>query len=141
MLLDIRRRAVHESTIYSRDLWRTSFEPYPRTPYDFHDDPVDEKEVKAYILKNSVEIRQTQEITTAERLIISELLTLITSGAVIKKCKYCGSFFVPRGRSDTVFCDRVAKGETKPCSMVGALKLHKAEKIGNPIYEAHLKAY
>jgi hypothetical protein len=76
-----------------------------------------------------------------ERLIIFELLALVTSGAVIKKCKYCGNYFVPQGRSDTVFCDRVAKGETKSCRLVGSLKLHKAEKTGNPIHEAHLKAY
>ena len=41
----------------------------------------------------------------------------------------------------TVFCDRIAKGEAKPCRIIGSLRLHKAEKIGNPIHEAHLKAY
>ncbi len=40
-----------------------------------------------------------------------------------------------------MFCDRVAKGETKSCRLIGSLKLHKAEKTGNPIHEAHLKAY
>jgi hypothetical protein len=92
-------------------------------------------------LKNNIEIKQVHEITMMERLIIFEFITLLTSGAVIKKCKFCGNYFVPQGRSDTVFCDRVPKGETKPCSMIGSLRLHKAEKEGNPIHEAHLKAY
>jgi len=140
-MLDIRRRNKGENPIYPRDLWRTSFEAYPRTPYDYHDDPADEKEVRDFLLKSGVEIKQVHEITTAERLIIFELLTLITSGAFIKKCKYCGNYFVPQGRSDTVFCDRIARGELKPCSMIGSLKLHKAAKADNPIHEVHLKAY
>jgi len=92
-------------------------------------------------LKNSVEIKQVHQIEAMEGLITFEFLNVITSGANIKKCKYCGNYFVPQGRSDTVFCDRIAKGETKPCRVIGSLKLHKAEKEGNPIHEAHLKAY
>jgi len=141
-MLDVRRRG---NPVYERDLWRTSYRPYPQIPGELLVDDsftkIDEKAVLDYILKNNVEIKQVHEITNIEQLIVFEFLTLLTSGAVIKKCKYCGNYFVPQGRSDTVFCDRVAKGETKPCSMIGSLKLHKAEKEGNPIHEAHMKAY
>ncbi|MDR3344799.1 MAG: DUF6076 domain-containing protein [Oscillospiraceae bacterium] len=74
-------------------------------------------------------------------LIVFELLRLLTSGAVIKKCKYCGNYFVPQGRSGAVFCERIANSEAKPCRKIGALKLHKAAKADNPIHEAHRKAY
>jgi len=141
-MLDIRRKG---NPVYERDLWRTSFRPYPQIPGELLVDDsftkIDEKAVLGYILRNNVEIKQVHEITNIEQLIVFEFLTLLTGGAVIKKCKYCGNYFVPQGRSDTVFCDRVAKGETKPCSMIGSLKLHKAEKEGNPIHEAHMKAY
>jgi hypothetical protein len=143
-MLDVRRTAKSENSIYSYQLWYTAFEPYPRLPDEMANaepEDVNEREIKDYILKHGIEIKQVQQIETMERLIIFEFLNVITSGAAIKKCKYCGNYFVPKGRSDTVFCDRVAKGETKPCSMIGSLKLHKAEKAGNPIHEAHQKAY
>jgi hypothetical protein len=143
-MLDVRRTARSQNALYEYNLWQTAFRPYPQLPPEMADaEPkdVNEQATKEYILKNGVEVRQVHTIETMERLAVFELLTLVTSGAVIKKCKYCGNYFVPQGRSDTVFCDRVAKGETKPCRLIGSLKLHKAEKIGNPIHEAHLKAY
>jgi|GEM_PF-1632523 len=143
-MLDVRRTAKSENALYDYNLWYTAFSPYPQIPPEMaHAEPEDinEHEIKEYILKNNIEIKQVHQIEAMERLIIFEFLNIITSEAVIKKCKYCGNYFVPQGRSDTVFCDRIAKGETKPCRIIGSLKLHTAEKIGNPIHEAHLKAY
>jgi len=143
-MLDVRRTAKNENPLYDYNLWYTAFRPYPQIPHEMTNaEPKDinERKIKDYILKNGIEIKQVHQIETMERLIIFEFLNVITSGIVIKKCKYCGSYFVPQGRSDTVFCDRIAKGETKPCRIIGSLKLHKAEKDGNPIHEAHLKAY
>jgi hypothetical protein len=137
-LLDVRREARMDNPIYSGGaLWSTSFAPYPAIPAVVTGD----KKTRNYILKNNVEIRQVHEIDTIEKLLIFELLTLLDRGAVIKKCKYCGNYFVPQGRSDAVFCERIAKGEVKPCRVIGALKLHKAAKADNPIHEAHQKAY
>jgi hypothetical protein len=137
-LLDVRREARMDNPIYSGGaLWSTSFVPFPQIPVTI----TGEKKTRNYILKNNVEIRQVHEIGRLEHLLIFELLTLLDKGAVIKKCKYCGNYFVPQGRSDAVFCERVAKGEVKPCRVIGALKLHKAAKADNPIHEAHQKAY
>jgi hypothetical protein len=143
-MLDIRRAAKNADSLYDYSLWYTAFRPYPQLPPEMaHAEPqdVDEQKIKEYILKNSIEVKQIHQIEKMERLIIFEFLNIIMSGTSIKKCRYCGNYFVPQGRSDTVFCDRIAKGESKPCSMIGSLKLHKAEKAGNPIHEAHLKAY
>jgi len=143
-MLDVRRKVKSENPIYDHDLWQTAFRPYPQMPREMvytEPDEINEQEIKDYILKNSIEIRQIHLIESMERLIIFEFLNTITSGTVIKKCRYCGGYFVPQGRSDTVFCDRIAKGEAKPCRIIGSLRLHKAEKMGNPIHEAHLKAY
>lgn len=143
-ILDVRRNIKSENSLYDYNLWQTAFRPYPQIPHEMaHAEPKDinEREIKDYILKNGIEIKQVHEITHMEGLIVFEFLSILTSGAVIKKCKYCGNYFVPQGRSDTVFCDRIAKGEIKPCSMIGSLKLHKAAKVDNPIHEAHLKAY
>jgi len=145
-LLDVYREAKMENPVYTGGaLWNTSFAPYPQIPGEllvqdsFTD--IDVNEVLKYMQENGVEIKQVHEITTMEGLIVFELLSLLDKGASIKKCRYCGSYFVPQGRSDTVFCDRIAKGETKPCRFIGSLKLHQAAKANNPIHEAHQKAY
>jgi len=137
-LLDVRREANMDNPIYtSGALWKTSYATYPHIPLNI----TDEKKVRAFIKKNNVEIKQVHEITRLEELIIFELLSLLDKGAAMKKCRYCGNYFVPQGRSDAVFCERIAKSETKPCRFIGSLKLHKAAKADNPIHEAHTKAY
>ena len=137
-LLDVRREANMDNPIYTGGaLWKTSYAAYPHIPLNM----TDEKKVQTFIKKNNVEIKQVHEITTMEGLIVFELLSLLDKGAAIKKCRYCGNYFVPQGRSDAVFCERIAKGETKPCRFIGSLKLHKAAKADNPIHEAHTKAY
>ena len=137
-LLDVRRETNHDNPIYNAGaLWQTSYATYPKIPIDM----TDEKKVRAFIQKNKVEIKQVHEITSVEGLIVFELLSLLDRDAAIKKCRYCGNYFVPQGRSDAVFCERVAKGETKPCRLIGSLKLHKAAKADNPIHEAHTRAY
>ena len=145
-LLDVRREAEMDNPIYTGGaLWNTRFAPFPQIPGELLVQDsftnIDVKKVLKYIQKNNVEIRQVHEITTMEGLIVFELLSLLDKGAAIKKCRYCGNYFVPQGRSDAVFCERVAKGETKPCRFIGSLKLHKAAKADNPVHEAHTKAY
>jgi len=139
LVLDCQRKTAGKNALYSKfsdGLWKTTFEPFPQIPENLSD-----KKIKDFIMKNSVEYRQICDIPHINGLIVYELLNILTSGAVIKKCRYCGNYFIPLGRSDTVFCDRIAKGETKPCRIIGSLKLHKAAKADNPIHDAHIKAY
>jgi len=139
LVLDRQRKTAGKNTLYSEfsnGLWKTTFEPFPKIPKNLSD-----KKIKDFILKNSVEYRQVCDIPHINGLIVYEFLNILTSGAVIKKCRYCVNYFIPRRRSDTVFCDRIAKGETKPCRIIGSLKLHKAAKANNPIHDAHIKAY
>jgi len=138
-MLDLRRSRREENALYSnysQGLWKTTFEPYPCVPENLSD-----KKARDFILKNNVEYKQTLEIPHMDGLIVFELLSVLTSGAMIKKCRFCGNYFIPQGRSDTLFCDRVAKGESKPCRLIGSLKLHKVTKNENPIHAAHQKAY
>jgi hypothetical protein len=145
-MLDVRRESNWKNPIYNNaELWKTSFLPYPQIPGELLAQDsfvqIDADKVLAYIRQNNVEIKQVHELPKLQNLIIFELLTLLDCGAVIKKCKFCGNYFVPQGRPDAVFCERIAKGEVKPCRQIGALKLHKAAKADNPIHEAHQKAY
>jgi hypothetical protein len=93
------------------------------------------------MVKNNVEVKQVHEIMKVENLAVFELLNLLERGEQIKKCRYCGAYFVPQGRSDATFCERIAKGESKPCRLIGSLKLYNAVKNANPVHEIHQKAY
>jgi len=62
----------------------------------------------------------------------------------MKKCLHCGEYFLPRYRSDTVYCDRVVPNSGgRTCKQVGAhktfeenLKNNKVEKLRRDIYQA-----
>lgn len=136
-LLDMRRNEKWENDVYSSELWKTAFVSYPRIPHDLEK----ENDVKKFIIQNNVEIKQVHEIPSAESLIVFELLNLLTSDSLIKKCRYCGNYFTPHGRIDTEYCDRIAKGEIKPCNEIGAMKLHQAAKAESPVHLAYQKAY
>ncbi|MFZ2539310.1 MAG: replication protein [Oscillospiraceae bacterium] len=53
----------------------------------------------------------------------------------------CSHYFIPRGRIDIEYCNRIASGETKPCYQIGAMKLHQATKSEDLVYQAYQKAY
>jgi hypothetical protein len=138
-LLDERRTEHDEKPIYRNvRLWQTSFQPFPAIGQNLYG----EKALCNIMLKDNIEIKLAHEIYSLNSLIIFELLNLLENDdLLIKKCRFCGGYFVPQGRSDTIFCDRISKGETKPCRAIGSLKLHKEVKDKNPIHSAHQKAY
>lgn len=86
-------------------------------------------------------IVQMYKIESIDDLIRFELLHLVNQKILIKKCKYCGHYFVPRGRSDTEYCNRVYVGETRSCKEIGAMQNYKAKIAGDKINEAYNKAY
>lgn len=65
----------------------------------------------------------------------------MAAGNVPRRCHNCRHFFLAVGGYDTVYCNRIAPGETKrTCRQVGA---HRKEKQKNekPIHKEYFKAY
>lgn len=86
-------------------------------------------------------IVQMYKIESVDDLIRFELLNLINKKILIKKCQYCGCYFVPSGRRDTEYCNRVKAGETHTCKEVGAMQKYKAKIAGDKINMIYNKAY
>ena len=69
---------------------------------------------------------------------------IVCKAKKMKKCLHCGEYFIPRYRSDTVYCDRVVPNSGgKTCKQVGAyrtfeekLKNNTVEKLRRGIYQA-----
>lgn len=87
------------------------------------------------------EVEQLYEIDCIEDLFRFEFIKMIEHDIFIKKCKNCERFFIPRRRADAEYCDRVYGDTHRKCSEIGATLRYERKVAGNPILEAHKKAY
>ncbi|MBO4914744.1 MAG: hypothetical protein J5449_06005, partial [Oscillospiraceae bacterium] len=86
-------------------------------------------------------VTQLTVLDTVDDLLRYELFLLVTQGRRYKFCKNCGKPFIPSGRSDTVYCDRVMDGADKPCSEIGAYIADVKKVASDPVLSAYRKAY
>jgi hypothetical protein len=86
-------------------------------------------------------VTQLTVLDTVDDLLRCELFLLVTQGKGYKYCKNCGKPFIPSGRSDTVYCDRVMDGADKPCSEIGAYLADVKKVASDPVLSAYRKAY
>ena len=70
-------------------------------------------------------------IKSSFSLLIFEMAHVINTDAKIVKCKNCGNYFVPEGRSDAVYCSYPLRdNKDKTCKDVGA-QVTRANKEKN----------
>lgn len=84
-----------------------------------------------------------EELTFDElaSFLYTDLYKGMAAGNIPRRCHNCKHFFLAVGGYDTVYCNRIAPGETKrTCRQVGA---HRKEKQKNesPIHKEYSKAY
>lgn len=58
-------------------------------------------------------------LESAYDLLALEIISAIECGRPLKKCENCGQYFIPSGRSDSVYCERVGK-DGFSCKKIGA---------------------
>jgi len=89
----------------------------------------------------SEEVVQLTVLDTIDDMLRFEMLHFLTEGKGYKFCKNCGKPFIPRGRSDAVYCDRVADGEDKTCKQIGAYRAEKEKTATVPAWKVYRQAY
>jgi len=87
------------------------------------------------------EVELLHEIQCIQDLFRFEFIKMIEYDIFIKKCKNCERFFIPKRRADTEYCDRIFGETSRKCSEVGATLRYEKKVAGNPILDAHKKAY
>ncbi|MDR1558450.1 MAG: DUF6076 domain-containing protein [Clostridiales bacterium] len=87
------------------------------------------------------EIALLYEIDSIKDLLRFEFIKMIEHDIFIKKCKNCGHFFIPKRRADAEYCERPYGDTQRKCSEIGATLRYERKVAGNPILEAHKKAY
>ena len=110
------------------------------TLYDF-DRSASLGTVKTVFQEQAGEIVEEYEINHPDDMISLELFHTVKNQLPIKKCRCCGEFFVPTGRSDCEYCSRVNPADGQRCSGVGAMKSFKETHANDPIYIEYNKAY
>ena len=83
----------------------------------------------------------TYVLETLEDLLKYEVYGMIQAEKRIKRCKNCGRYFVI-DKGNVEYCDRIAAGETKPCSEIGKSRTYE-QKIakGGTAMALYRKAY
>ena len=99
-----------------------------------------ETEIKTAITKNNVDVVEMVNINTLSDLIHFELFNTIKNKLTIKRCSYCGGYFIPRGRADMEYCNRIIPGEKKRCNEIGAFRKRATLVKTDPVYLAHTAA-
>ncbi|MDR1668725.1 MAG: DUF6076 domain-containing protein [Oscillospiraceae bacterium] len=89
----------------------------------------------------SEEIVELYELDTVEDLFSFEFIKMSERDIFIKKCTNCERFFIPRRRADAEYCDRLFADTNRKCSEIGAMLRYEKKVAGNPVLEAHKKAY
>lgn len=136
-LLDYKRKQEGKQAYYTAVTFSSQFAPISRMVNKAESI----EQLKAILEDNAIDVVQMYVINDLDDLIRFELLNIITNELVLKKCKYCGHYFVPYGRSDMEYCSRVYSGENKPCDQIGAMKLYQAKKQDDPVEMAFKRAY
>lgn len=136
-LLDFKRKNDGKESYYTGSAFTSQFVPVSRMVNKAET----VEQLREIMQENSIDVVQMYVIRNLDDLIRFELLNIITHELVLKKCKYCGYYFVPYGRSDIEYCPRVYAGENKPCDQIGAIKLYQAKKQDDPVEVAFKKAY
>ena len=89
-----------------------------------------------------IKIYEEYEVRSLRELLYLEVMTMIRSGTMIRKCRNCGRYFIVSNRK-TAYCNRMTESGF-PCSTVGpGLSFHKkveneeALKIYTRAYKTH----
>lgn len=76
---------------------------------------------------------------TAREMAMLELARMIMAGIRVRRCRYCGRYFMPRGQHDTKYCSSIPEGRTQTCQQLGAARdfMRKA-RSGNAYHDYRL---
>ena len=69
---------------------------------------------------NQPEVVQLSALSRIDDMLRYELVQMLTHDVKYKSCQSCGKLFIPSGRSDSLYCDRIMPEQDKPCKQIGA---------------------
>ena len=98
-------------------------------------------EILESIVENKSTIVPMYPVKAIDDLITIEMYNMFANELTIRKCKYCGHYFIPENRFDSDYCNRIKDNESKPCNVIGPKRIYDLKTKNDPIAKAHHKAY
>lgn len=90
---------------------------------------------------NLPEVVQLSVLARIDDMLRYELVQTLICDVPYKSCQCCGKLFIPSGRSDSLYCDRIMPGQEKPCKQIGANLIAKKKKEEIPAIKLYRQAY
>ena len=136
-LIDHNRKLLGKSPYYTENYFTSTFEPSKIfiKNYTNQDNIINEFKNK------TVEIVETFILYNSYDLIRFELIQVVKNNIKINKCNLCNNYFIPLGRNDTLYCNRIYKSQNKTCKQVGARLKYIEKSKEDPIHIQYEKAY
>lgn len=113
----------------------------PTDTYIAENNPLFNSKFVVFYAKENDSLTEMYELSTITDILRFDIMQMVKNSTELKICRHCNLPFIPKGRSDSAYCDRIANGETKPCNEIGALNVFKSNHENDEIFKAYQKAY
>lgn len=119
---------------------------YTSTSFNTHLMPVgvhafNHLDVVNKIIDENMPVREVYDINSVQDWFRYEFMYLAKGNVLYKQCKNCSRFFIPSGRSDSEYCERIDTASGKTCKEVGAINTFAKKHENDEIHQAYTKAY
>lgn len=101
----------------------------------------DKEIIKKEILSNELQLYQVYSVNCLYDLFRFDVINIVMSNKTINKCKYCGSYFIPKGKKNTYYCNRPDFWTNKTCKEIGPKAIYNKNKENNTIKKVYDRAY
>lgn len=110
--------------------------------YDFFEGGVGTQDIDYKILLIENELTSVYTLRSAMSLLLFDFAQVYKSNIGFVKCKNCGKFFVPNGRSDSKYCSYSLDDDpTKTCKDVGAQNTRAEKEKNDTITKEYRRVY
>jgi len=75
-----------------------------------------------YLKQEDIQIYEAYEVNNFADMIYLELYQMILNNIAVKKCEWCGKYFVLKGDYGTKYCSRTPKGKKQTCQHLGSTR-------------------
>ncbi len=106
-----------------------------KTPQDAIDSTIE------FLKQENVQLYDAYEVNSFADIIYLELYQMILNNIAVKKCEWCGKYFVLKGDYGTKYCSRIPKGKKQTCQHLGSTRDFNARTKKSDAYKEYLTAY
>ena len=106
-----------------------------KVPQDVAESTID------YLKQEDVQIYEAYEVNNFADMIYLELYQMILNNIAVKKCEWCGKYFVLKGDYGTKYCSRIPRGKKQTCQHLGSTRDFNARVKKSDASVEYGKAY